>query len=453
MDGRAMTASPPVALVDRSRAWPLAAAGLGLVLLAAVGSTLHHSLGGAVFYLLIAGWAATAAWASRAARDVDQHRALWLILLAAAAMRLALLTVHPYLSTDVWRYVWDGRVQAAGTNPYRYVPAAPELFALRDPVIYPGINRASYAPTVYPPAAQIAFLLITRFGETVTVMRLGMVAFEAVTIFGLVAILRRLGRKESDVVAYAWHPLPVWEIAGNGHVDAVMVAFLVLGLWATLVRRELLAAGLVTIGALAKPLAVLALPLIWRPWNWRLVVAVAATVVALYLPYVGAGALVIGFLPGYIEEERIASGERFWLLRLAERFVHHGDYGVLVYAGIAAAAFGLLCLLAAFRRDRTDQTTIDTLLALLLAFLILLSPRNPWYFLVATPFVALSRAFSPWVATLGAVFLYDVIPGDTTIPVYSVREALFFSAVIAALAFDVLSGRVHFFMNSGAQNP
>ena len=59
-------------------------------------------------------------------------------------MRLALLFVEPYLSTDIYRYVWDGRVQAAGINPYRYMPIAPELAHLRDAAIFPNINRADY---------------------------------------------------------------------------------------------------------------------------------------------------------------------------------------------------------------------------------------------------------------------------------------------------------------------
>ena len=71
----------------------------------------------------------------------------------------------PFLSTDIFRYVWDGQVQAAGINPYRYVPAAPELAPLRDAMVYPNINRADYAPTIYPPAAQMFFLAVTRLGE------------------------------------------------------------------------------------------------------------------------------------------------------------------------------------------------------------------------------------------------------------------------------------------------
>ena len=109
-------------------------------------------------------------------------------------MRLALLFVEPYLSTDIYRYIWDGRVQAAGINPYRYVPKAPELAQLRDAAIFPLINRASYAPTIYPPVAQAIFLAITRLGESVLVMKLGLLACEAATVAALLALLRAARR-------------------------------------------------------------------------------------------------------------------------------------------------------------------------------------------------------------------------------------------------------------------
>src|SRR5437763_1627343 len=80
----------------------------------------------------------------------------------AAAMRLMALFAPPYLSSDIYRYVWDGRVLAAGINPYRYIPTDPQLDHLRDPAIWPEINRSNYAPTIYPPAAQAIFFAATR---------------------------------------------------------------------------------------------------------------------------------------------------------------------------------------------------------------------------------------------------------------------------------------------------
>ena len=77
-----------------------------------------------------------------------------LYLAVAVALRALLLTAPPILSSDIYRYIWDGRVQAAGINPDRYVPADRPT-SIRDAGIYPQINRASYAHTIYPPVAQL----------------------------------------------------------------------------------------------------------------------------------------------------------------------------------------------------------------------------------------------------------------------------------------------------------
>ena len=86
-------------------------------------------------------------------------RTIWLVLGVAVGDAAADSGAPPLLSTDIYRYVWDGRVQLAGINPYRYVPAADQLAFLRDAAVYPHINRADYAQTVYPPAAQVIFAL------------------------------------------------------------------------------------------------------------------------------------------------------------------------------------------------------------------------------------------------------------------------------------------------------
>jgi len=87
--------------------------------------------------------------------------AVIVILVAAAAMRLALAVHAPALSNDVYRYVWDGRVQAHGINPYRYAPADGALAPLRDRVIYDHVSRRG-VPTIYPPVAELAYRTVYR---------------------------------------------------------------------------------------------------------------------------------------------------------------------------------------------------------------------------------------------------------------------------------------------------
>ncbi len=115
----------------------------------------------------------------------------FIILVCAIACRLVCLFSPPFLSTDIFRYVWDGQVQAAGINPYRYIPADPHLAFLRDLNIYPNINRRTYAHTIYPPGAQMLFLLITRVGASIRWMKVGMVGLESLTIWILVKLLER----------------------------------------------------------------------------------------------------------------------------------------------------------------------------------------------------------------------------------------------------------------------
>src|SRR5829696_5706523 len=88
-----------------------------------------------------------AAWIVIRARPLTST--LLIALAFAVLFRLSILFAPPYLSDDIYRYVWDGRVQAAGINPYRYIPAAPELAQLRDEAIYPKINRKDWAHTIY----------------------------------------------------------------------------------------------------------------------------------------------------------------------------------------------------------------------------------------------------------------------------------------------------------------
>jgi hypothetical protein len=110
------------------------------------------------------------------------------ILLVGLAMRLIVLPSPP-ASSDIYRYIWDGRVQAAGINPYRYLPADEALQGLRDEAIYPNINRASYAPTIYPPVAQLVFFAATRISETPLFMKTVMIAFEGLAVWAILQLL------------------------------------------------------------------------------------------------------------------------------------------------------------------------------------------------------------------------------------------------------------------------
>ncbi len=431
-----MTSASPTTMRWAPPSLWLAAIAAGLCVLTAATPALHWRLGGWVLIGSFAVGALGAFAAVRVGRQADQRIALLIVLIGAVGMRLALLFSEPTLSSDIYRYIWDGRVQAAGTNPYRYAPAAGELAPLRDPDVWPHINRADYAVTIYPPVAQSVFFAVTRFGESVVTMKLGLLLFEAVGVAAIVLLLRRLGMQATRVAAYAWHPLPVWEIAGNGHVDAAMLAFLLVGLLAYLHGRTLTAGVLVTLGALIKPLALLALPVLWRPWNWRLPLCVVATIALAYVPYLSVGSGVFAFVPGYVQEEGLASGSGFKLLRMLQLVTGPMRHGTAVYLATSALALTALALAVGFRSDRSARTSLRAAGWLLIAFLVLVSPNYPWYFLVLVPFLALAPTAIGWVLTTASVLFYDVVPDDI-LPAYEMRIGIFTLALIAALAHDL----------------
>jgi alpha-1,6-mannosyltransferase len=176
--------------------WPLLALAFCLVVLTlagAIGITQFDDPNVGVVLLLQSVPYAAAAWlvVKGKPESVTGGRGLATILLVALAMRLILLPGTP-ISTDVFRYVWDGRVQAAGINPYLHVPDDGALASLRDGAIYPHINRSDYAPTIYPPASQVVFYLVTRISEAPIAMKAAMVAFEALAVWAILQLLAAL---------------------------------------------------------------------------------------------------------------------------------------------------------------------------------------------------------------------------------------------------------------------
>ena len=126
-------------------------------------------------------------------RHTSSRRAILIVIGIAVAMRLAFVFAHPVLSSDVYRYVWDGQVQNAGINPYRYVPTDSALKHLRDRNVFPLINRADYAHTIYPPAAQVIFGAVGRITGSVMGMKLAMVGLEALACWCMLQLLAMAG--------------------------------------------------------------------------------------------------------------------------------------------------------------------------------------------------------------------------------------------------------------------
>jgi alpha-1,6-mannosyltransferase len=385
--------------------WILAALAAALLVLSGVGAAAlwrgdHPTVG--LMPLLQAPIYAVAAWLVIARPSAITGRAaLAGILLVGVAMRLIVLPSPP-ASTDIYRYIWDGRVQAAGINPYRYLPADEALQALRDEAIYPRINRANYAPTIYPPAAELMFLAATRISETPAFMKTVMVGFEGLAVWAILQLLAIRGLPATRVLLYAWHPLPLWEFAGNGHVDAMAIAFLLMAFVAADRRSPILAGVALASGVLVKYFPAVAGPSIYQRWDWRLPAGFAATLALLYLPYLGAGTKVFGFLGGYVAEEGFAQGSGIFLWQLAGSVLPLPPDAFAFYFPLAAAVMAGLGLAVLWRRS----PKADLAAGMMLTFMVLFSPHYPWYFAWLIPFVCIHPLASVIYLTCAASYLH-----------------------------------------------
>lgn len=375
---------------------------LGVVLLGgAAGGPLAFAAGGlpaflAVYLVQLGAWI----WAARVVWRSGARASVALILGFALAMRVAVMTAPPFLSSDVYRYIWDGKLVLYGINPFSFVPAAPELAHLRDASIYPRVNRPGSTHTIYPPLAQAAFAAAySTGGDSVAGMRGVLLLGELVTALALLVLLRRWGLNPARVLLYAWCPLPLWEIGSSAHVDGLAVTAITLALLAD-ARGQRFGSGLaLAAGALTKLYPAALLPLFWPRGRARMLLTCVLASVLAFVPLLSVGRGIVGYLPWYLAEEGYGSGERFLFYRLLARLwpsAPPAGYYVL------AAAAGAWVAGQATRRSAAAPRKLSVAAADVAGCLLLLAtPHYPWYMLWLLPLLCVSPS-APWLYLVAA---------------------------------------------------
>jgi alpha-1,6-mannosyltransferase len=356
-------------------------------------------------------------------RSLPPARIIWLIIGCAAILRLMVVVFPPFLSNDMYRYIWDGWVQSAGINPYRYIPADPHLAFLRDAIVFPNINRADYAHTIYPPTAEMMFFAATRIGGLLAIppvlaMKLCMLGFEGIGIWAMIRLLDHAGLPRARILIYAWNPLPVWEFAGSGHVDAIAICCIALTLLAVCKGRHNWGAIALAAAVLTKFLPVILLPALWRRWDWKFAAVFIAFIALFYAPYLGVGEAVLGFLGGYSAQEGIDSGQGIFPLAVFGKLVALPADASKIYLFILAVALTALGLVMVFGRAlppaRGAATERIARHGLMLGCVLMvgLSPHYPWYYC----WLLIPACIVPWSSVLylvTATFLLYLNPIHT----------------------------------------
>jgi len=380
--------------------------------------------------LVVGAWIAfgCAAWLLR---KVTLKLAVGLILAGGIALQVVAMTGPPRNSSDSYRYIWDGRVQAAGIDPYLYAPADEGVARLRNDFLWSGTGPGHYGicvtstqvsaagpadrrvagctklnrpkvPTVYPPVAEAYFLavqLVAPADDSTIPIQAAAASFAVLVTVILLFGLRRLGKDPRLAALWAWCPTVIFECGQNAHVDVVAVALTLVALLllarAKTEGRTVLGGVLLGLAIATKVTPVLVVPAVLRR-GWLLISAsIAAAISLVYAPHVLAvGSKIIGFFPGYLHQEGYSTGGGFSVIGL---FVHGKAATMAAVVILAAIA------VAIYRFCDPDQPWRGGVL-MTSAALAVCTPDFQWYAILLVMLVALDGR-PEWLAIAAGGYL------------------------------------------------
>jgi alpha-1,6-mannosyltransferase len=309
-------------------------------------------------------------------------------LVLAAVWHIAFLRVPAGADDDIHRYVWDGRLQRLGYNPFLVVPsdpAAKELHTAETSTL----NNPDL-PSPYPAGAQLFFRVVTAIQESTFALKVAFVVCEFAIVLVLLDILHRTGQGAHLVLAFAWNPLLAVEVAGSGHVDIVGALLLVVSAAALVRRWRATAAVGLGLAIAVKFLPVVLLPLYWTRVRMRDAALAAGVVVLLYAPFLDHGRIPVGSLGTYVQTFRF-NGPVFAAL---DRFAPPQLLaGLAVLVGLATATW---------LRNAKPEWSPEQFAWPMAATLLCAPAVFPWYLLWLLPFLTSSSTVlvSLWTVSI-----------------------------------------------------
>jgi hypothetical protein len=297
----------------------------------------------------------------------------------------------PYpASDDVNRYVWEGRIQNFGFNPYTTPPSSPELSNIRTDY-WSDINHKD-VPAVYGPAAQLLFKGLSYFSESLLAYKIVFIGFDIATMLVLIMLLRFLAVPIRHTVLYAFNPLVILFISGEGHVESIPIFFILLALYLLIKRKDAWAFLMVGCACMCKWNYALLFPFFIRPGNMRHMFFLVVPILTVFLYAVNP--LHLLEVPVKFGTQSHYNGLLFTTLKsfLDVRTTVDICYGVLFFAS------GTIFLL-----------TPNPLRAVFLGmgcFLFCSPTVHPWYLMMIVPLFVLYRSpgWLVWFSTISITF-------------------------------------------------
>jgi alpha-1,6-mannosyltransferase len=322
------------------------------------------------------------------------RRVIVIGLVLPAIWHLLFLVMPPGSDDDVHRYVWDGRVQRLGYNPYIVVPSDPALGGLHTPETRT-LNNPD-VPSPYPAGAQLFFRAITAIHESVFALKVAFVVCDLMIVFVLLDLLRSSRQGAHWVLAFAWNPLLAKEVAGSGHIDIVGVLLLLVSVAALVRRWRAVAALAFGLAVAVKFLPIVLLPLYWKRVRMRDGALATVVVGLLYVPFLNHGRIPIGSLGTYLQRFRFNDPVFATLERVA---------APQLVAGLAVLV-GFLT--AIWMRRKSAQGSPDAFAWPMAASLLCAPVVYPWYLLWLLPFMKSTSTVPIMIWTLSIIPTYYV---------------------------------------------
>ncbi len=364
----------------------------------------------------------------------------WILIIAFATVyRVALLFDYLYLTDDIFRYIWDGRVWGHGINPYLYPPAHPALSPVRDVFVFPQVNHP-FIPTIYAPLLQILFRVTATISSSLLAFKLLVVFFDLANIGLILILLKRWNLPLHRVVIYAWNPLVIIETAGSGHIDGIGVFFLLLALYFFEKRKAMLTGFTFGLAILVKFVPLFLIPFALHQGKWRrqiaITLALALTLVIGYSPFLDAGTALFKAMFIYADKWRF-NDSIFYLVyefidvalpdTAVKLYIHakdmlpdaetmrslRVDLVLLLSKGFVGMIF-LYLLVSLFLSLRTAGTICARKLLriwlIIFGALCLLTPTlHPWYLLWILPVTVFMRGKAWLVLSITILWSYEII--------------------------------------------
>jgi len=372
--------------------------GLGAILLAAltICSRNFSRIGEPSFFipLAVAGVAYLLAIRELFSTPEFPKRVIVFGLALSALWHFQFLRMPPGLDDDIHRYVWDGRVQRLGYNPYIVVPSDAVLASLHTSETRT-LNNPE-VPSPYPAGAQLFFRAVTWIHESIFALKVAFVLCDLAIVFVLLDVLRCIRQGEHWVLAYAWHPLLAIEVAGSGHVDIVGVLLLLVSVAALVHRWRAVAALAFGLAVSVKFLPIVLLPLYWKRVRIRDAALAAIVVGLIYVPFLNNGRIPIGSLGTYVQRFRFNDPVFATLERVA---------APQLVAGLAVLV-GFLT--AVWMRTKSAEGSSDAFAWPMTASLLCAPVVYPWYMLWMLPFIRSSSTVPILIWTLSIIPTYYV---------------------------------------------